>query len=282
MSKSSSFLRMVFVLLLCCSSWACAGKKVDMVQLEYIPPPPPPAVAQPAKAKPPPPKGPPSLALRERVITEDEILKLVEKDPKQTRYAFEEILARINKKDRRYIAEDIKQKRPLKVPVDFDAYRTWSPLPKTLPGGLNPPKLILVVKDIPYTGWYDNGRLKGDSLTCVGKQWGWTESGIYKVLDKAEDKSSNLYNNVYGEPAWMPMALRIYGPVWIHAGDVVGPYCSHGCINLPPDSAEKLFEWARIGYPVIVTDSLGSLNRDLSRLFFPPPKEPFTYGPSTN
>ena len=95
------------------------------------------------------PKGLPTLALKERIITEDEIMKLVDKDPKQTRYTFEDILARINKKGSRYIAEDIKQKRPLKVPVDFDAYRNWSPLPKTLPGGVTPPKLILVVKDIP-------------------------------------------------------------------------------------------------------------------------------------
>ncbi len=147
---------------------------------------------------------------------------------------------------------------------------------------MDPPKLILIVKDIPFTGWYDNGRLKGDSLTCIGKQWGWTESGIYKVLDKAADKYSNLYNNVYGEPAWMPLALRIYGAVWLHAGDVVGPYCSHGCINLPPDSAEKLYDWAKIGIPVIITDTLGSLNRDLSRLYFPPLKEPVGFGPSSN
>ena len=252
-----------------------------MAQLEYAAPKPPPPRAQAPPVKPPPPKGPPSLAIKERVITEDEILKLVDKNPKDTRYTFEEILGRLNKKDRRYIAQDIKQKRPLKVPVDFDAYRTWSPLPTTLPGGAGPPKLIVVVKDIPFTGWYDKGRLVGDSLTCVGKEWEWTESGLYKVLDKAEDKYSNLYNNVYGEPAWMPMALKIYGAVWMHAGDVVGPYCSHGCINLPPDSAEKLYDWATIGTPVIITDTLGSLNRDLSRLYFPPPKEPVIFGPST-
>jgi lipoprotein-anchoring transpeptidase ErfK/SrfK len=253
-----------------------------MAQLEYVAPKPPPPSTQAPSVKPPPPKRPPSLAITERVITEDEIFKLVDNNPKDTRYTFEEILARLNKKDRRYIAQDIKQKRPLKVPIDFDAYRSWSPLPKTLPGGVDPPRLIVIVKDIPFTGWYDKGRLKGDSLTCVGKQWGWTESGIYKVLDKAEDKYSNLYNNVYGEPAWMPMALRIYGAVWLHAGDVVGPYCSHGCINLPPDSAKKLYDWATIGTPVIITDTLSSLNRDLSRLYFPPPKEPVGFGPSTN
>jgi hypothetical protein len=260
---------------------ACATRHVDLAQIEYVAPPPP--LRQPRVAeKPPPPKGPPSLAIKERVITEEEILRLEEKDPKLSPYNCQDILARINKKSRLYIAEDIKHKRPLKVPVDFAAYKNWSPLPKNLPGGVDVPRLILVVKDIPFTGWYENGRMQGDALTCVGKQWGWTESGIYKVLNKALDMYSNLYNNAYGEPAWMPLALRIYGAVWIHAGDVVGPYCSHGCINLPPERAEHLYNWATIGTPVVITDSLSSLNRDLSKLYFPDLKERFIYGPSTN
>lgn len=208
---------------------------------------------------------------------------MVDRDSKLTLYALQEILARINRKARLYIVDDIKKKRPLKVPVDFAAYRTWSPLPKILPGGAEVPRLILVVKDIPFTGWYENGRMRGDSLTCIGKQWKWTESGLYKVLDKSPDKYSNLYQNAYGEPAWMPLALKIYGAVWLHAGDVVGPYCSHGCINLPPESAEKLYNWATIGTPVVITDSLKTMNRDLSRLYLPDRREEqFIYGPASD
>lgn len=266
---------------MCSSVFACTARNVDLAQLEYVVPQPPPINQPKGLEKPLPPKRPPTLAIRERVITEDEIRRLEEKDPKLTLYVCQEILARINKKARLYIAEDIRQKRSLKVPVDFAAYQNWSPLPKTLSGGGELPRLILVVKDIPFTGWYEYGRMKGDSLTCVGKQWGWTESGLYKVLDKAPDKYSNLYSNAYGEPAWMPLALRIYGAVWLHAGDVVGPYCSHGCINLPPEQAEKLYNWANIGNPVIITDSLGSLNRELSRLYLPAEKGHFIYGPST-
>ena len=273
--------RIACTLLMCSSVFACTARNVDLAQLEYVVPQPPPINQPKGLEKPLPPKRPPTLAIRERVITEDEIRRLEEKDPKLTLYVCQEILARINKKARLYIAEDIRQKRSLKVPVDFAAYQNWSPLPKTLSGGGELPRLILVVKDIPFTGWYEYGRMKGDSLTCVGKQWGWTESGLYKVLDKAPDKYSNLYSNAYGEPAWMPLALRIYGAVWLHAGDVVGPYCSHGCINLPPEQAEKLYNWANIGNPVIITDSLGSLNRELSRLYLPAEKGHFIYGPST-
>ena len=222
------------------------------------------------------------MVIRERVISEDEIRRLVDKDSRLTLYTCQEILARLNRKARLYIVEDIKNKRRLKVPVDFAAYRNWSPLPKTLPGGVDAPKLILIVKDIPFTGWYENGRMKGDSLTCIGKQWTWTASGIYKVIDKAPDGYSNLYQNAFGEPAWMPLALKIYGAVWLHAGDVVGPYCSHGCINLPPESAEKLYGWATIGTAVVITDSLSTMNRDLSKLYSPDRKEHFIYGPSSN
>ena len=273
---------MVCVLLLCCCVWACAGRQVDLDQLDYIAPEPPSVREPKAMQKPPPPKGPPSLATRQRVITETELLKLEEKDPRLTYYACQDILARLNKKARMYIAEDIREKRPLIVPIDFAAYKNWSPLPRTLPGGVDVPKIILVVKDIPFTGWYEGGRMKGDSLTCVGKQWGWTESGLYKVLDKSADMYSNLYKNAYGEPAWMPDALRIYGAVWIHAGDVVGPYCSHGCINLSPEQAEKLFNWADLGTPVVVTDSLSSLNRHLGKLYFPEERGHFTQEPSND
>jgi hypothetical protein len=273
--------RIACILMLCGSLCACAARHVDMAQLEYAAPAPPPARAQPAPPKAAPPKGPPSLATRQRVITEDEIRRLGEKDLKLTLYTCQNLLARLNKKDRLYIAEDIKQKRPLIVPLDFAAYLNWSPLPKTLPGRVDIQQIILVVKDIPFTGWYEYGRMKGDSLTCVGKQWQWTQSGVYKVLDKAADKYSNLYDNAYGEPAWMPLALRIYGAVWLHAGDVVGPYCSHGCINLPPDPAERLYDWANIGATVVITDSLNNLNRDMSKLYHPEPKEHFIYGPST-
>lgn len=274
-----SLWRIACHLLVCSMLGACATRHVDLSQIEYIAPQPPPPVKSKGVTKPPPPKGPPSLVVRERVITEEEIRKLVDKDPKLTIYVCQEILSRLNRKARLYIVDDIKKKRPLKVPVDFAAYRNWSPLPKILPGGVDVPKLILVVKDIPFTGWYENGRMKGDALTCVGKQWKWTESGIYKVLDKAPDKHSNLYQDAFGEPAWMPFALRIYSAVWLHAGDVVGPYCSHGCINLPPESAEKLYDWATVGTPVMITDSLSSMSRDLSKLYSPERKERPLYGP---
>jgi lipoprotein-anchoring transpeptidase ErfK/SrfK len=43
----------------------------------------------------------------------------------------------------------------------------------------------------------------------------------------------------------------IHGTYW---HDHFGEQWSHGCVNLPPDKAEKLYEWAPLGTKVIVKD----------------------------
>lgn len=199
-------------------------------------------------------------AWTERVITERELTRICDRDPSLTPLMCYEILGRLNTRARYYIPEDIKAGKRMKVPRDFRAFRNWSPLPKDLRVARNHPKFILIVKDIPFLGWYQKGRMIGDTQICIGKEWGWTRKGLYRVEEKDADHVSASYPNAYGEPAPMPLAMRIYGRVWIHAGDVVGGFCSHGCINLPLTPAEKLFRWADIGTPVLVVDSLKELN----------------------
>jgi len=60
--------------------------------------------------------------------------------------------------------------------------------------------------------------------------------------------------------------IRVYERVWIHAGDVVGGFCSHGCINVPINSAEKLFYWADLKTPVLILDSLDRLEAELKKI----------------
>lgn len=249
-----------------------------MSQLDYTTPSPP--EKPPVRTSTPPPKPRTTLALKTRVVSSDELYRMAEQNPKLGYYDLIDILARINKKDARYIKEDMQEGRPMKVPVDFSSYQRWSPLPSSLPGNVEAPKLILVVKDIPFVAWYENGKMKGDSLTCVGKEWNWTQKGIYKVLEKDPDHYSKSYTNAYGEPAWMPMALRIYGTVWIHAGDVVGPFCSHGCINLPMKRAEVLYGWAELGTPVVICDYSKDIFKDLMALYPTEIREPVIVGPS--
>jgi len=127
------------------------------------------------------------------------------------------------------------------------------------------PRFILIVKDLPHLGWYERGRLVGDTYVCVGKVDDTTREGLYTVKEKDLHHVSRSYPNAFGEPAPMPWALRIYGTVWIHAGDIMSGHCSHGCINLPIFPAMKLFDWATPGTPVLIVDSLGSASSVLAQ-----------------
>jgi hypothetical protein len=200
-----------------------------------------------------------------RVVSEKELLRQRDKDRELTLGRTWEILARINYKATHYITQDVKNGLPMHVPNDFSAYKDWTPLARRLEGLSSVPKFILVVKDIPFLGWYEEGVLVGDSVVCIGKLGTWTRAGLYRVQEKDIDHVSRSYRNAYGMPALMPYGLRIYGLVWIHGGDISSGYCSHGCINLPLRVAEELFAWAERGTLVMVVESLEDLGRILEK-----------------
>ena len=198
-----------------------------------------------------------------RTISNQELEAWAEKDPDLSRRACMEILARLNLKGRIYIQEDIKQRKALKVPNDFLAYLTWTPMPQRIAQVSEQSKFILVIKDIPFLGWYERGSLTGDTHICIGKKPGWTKAGLYRVKEKDVDHVSASYRNAYGSAALMPFAMRIYERVWIHGGDITGGYCSHGCINLPLDTAAELFKWTEQGTMVLIVESLEDLQQVL-------------------
>ena len=200
-----------------------------------------------------------------RSISEAELERLSEKDPDLYPLAAKEILARLNNRAYYHVGEDIRQGRPLKVPRNFSLYKNWTVLPRSIPELAHVSKFILIVKDTPFLGWYEHGRLVRDSHVCIGKEDDWTREGVYKVLNKDRDHVSRSYTNAYGEPAPMPWALRIYEHVWVHAGDIERGNCSHGCINLPWFAAIELFNWADQGTAVMIVDSAQGLNSALAR-----------------
>ncbi len=239
---------------------------------EYYPPPPaPPSSPSPStdgslkhlqkESRP----APASRAWTYRAITEKELIGLSKKDPELTTVRAYDILANLNARARYYVREDVANRRPLKVPNNFSAYKNWSPLPRYIPDLTQVQKFILITKDTPYLAWYEYGRMKGDTFVCIGREEGWTEEGFYKVLTKDADHVSKSYPNAYGEPAPMPWALRIYDHVWIHLGDITGGNCSHGCINLPLGKAEQLYQWADYDTIVVVVDTLPRLQGILKK-----------------
>ncbi len=248
--------------ILCSVFWSCGTRDS---QIRKTPPQSPVFRAEEKKAPPP----VTDWGLTERLVTEEELLSQQEIDPDLNLTACWEILSRLNIKGHFHISDDMKMGKPLKVPNDFRAFKNWSPLPPVIAAVSGIPKFILITKDIPFMGWYENGKLKGDTYISVGKKWDWTEPGLYKVLNKEPDYYSKSYPNEFGRPAWMPWSMRIYGGVFIHGGDIPGGYCSRGCIYVPMGLAEDFYRWTDLGTAVLVLDALGDLDRavaDRSRL----------------
>jgi lipoprotein-anchoring transpeptidase ErfK/SrfK len=76
-----------------------------------------------------------------------------------------------------------------------------------------------------------------------------TPAGIFAVIEKDEDHHSSLYDD-----AWMPNMQRItWNGIALHGGPLPGHAASHGCVRMPYDFAEKLFDKTRIGMRVIIS-----------------------------
>jgi L,D-transpeptidase-like protein len=75
-----------------------------------------------------------------------------------------------------------------------------------------------------------------------------TPAGIFSVIEKDAEHYSNLYDD-----AFMPHMQRItWSGIALHGGALPGYPASHGCIRLPFDFAERLFDETKLGLRVIV------------------------------
>jgi hypothetical protein len=76
-----------------------------------------------------------------------------------------------------------------------------------------------------------------------------TPAGIFAIIEKDKDHHSSLYDD-----ASMPNMQRItWNGVALHGGPLPGYAASHGCVRMPHDFAEKLFDKTRIGMRVIIS-----------------------------
>jgi hypothetical protein len=78
-----------------------------------------------------------------------------------------------------------------------------------------------------------------------------TPAGIFSVIQKVEEHYSNLYDD-----AFMPHMQRItWSGIALHGGVLPGHAASHGCVRMPYDFAERLFDATAMGMRVIVAPS---------------------------
>ncbi len=76
-----------------------------------------------------------------------------------------------------------------------------------------------------------------------------TPAGVFAVVEKEKDHHSSLYDD-----AWMPNMQRItWSGIALHGGPLPGYAASHGCVRMPYDFAEKLFDTTHIGMRVIIS-----------------------------
>ena len=75
-----------------------------------------------------------------------------------------------------------------------------------------------------------------------------TPAGIFSVIQKDADHHSNLYDD-----ASMPHMQRLtWSGIALHGGPLPGYPASHGCVRMPFDFAEHLFDMTQMGLRVIV------------------------------
>jgi hypothetical protein len=87
----------------------------------------------------------------------------------------------------------------------------------------------------------------GSAVILYGTDGKPTPTGVFPILAKAEQHSSNLYD------AEMPYMLRLTNDgVAIHASNVRFGAATHGCIGVPIEFARLLFAQVKRGDPVAI------------------------------
>src|SRR3954449_7593862 len=76
-----------------------------------------------------------------------------------------------------------------------------------------------------------------------------TPAGVFAIVEKDKDHHSTMYDD-----AWMPNMQRItWNGIALHGGPLPGYAASHGCVRMPYDFAEGLFDKTQIGMRVIIS-----------------------------
>ena len=112
------------------------------------------------------------------------------------------------------------------------------------------PVVITVDLDAQVLSIFRGGYEIGAAAILYGRDDKPTPLGAFPITQKKAKHVSNLY----GAP--MPYMMRMTNDgISIHGSDSVAPgYATHGCVAVPVAFARKLFEAAKLGDLVIVTD----------------------------
>jgi lipoprotein-anchoring transpeptidase ErfK/SrfK len=117
---------------------------------------------------------------------------------------------------------------------------------KGVPAG---PLIITVDLKAQTLSVFRDGYEIGAAVIAYGADGMPTPLGVFPILQKDADHWSNLYD------APMPYTLRLTNDgVAIHGSQVARDKATHGCIGVPTAFAKLLFQQAKLGDRVIVTN----------------------------
>jgi lipoprotein-anchoring transpeptidase ErfK/SrfK len=124
-------------------------------------------------------------------------------------------------------------------------------------------KKIIVDRSEQQLYAYDNQVLFMQATTSTGLELTPTPRGNFFIFRKTPTRYMQgplpyLKDQQYYDLPGVPWTLyfteggaAIHGTYW-HKG--FGAQQSHGCVNLPPDIAKTLYQWATLGTSVVVRD----------------------------
>jgi hypothetical protein len=106
---------------------------------------------------------------------------------------------------------------------------------------------IVSLRDQQITVYDANGWIMRAPVSS-GQKGRETPAGVFSILQKEAEHYSNIYDDAY-----MPHMQRLtWSGIALHGGALPGYPTSHGCIRVPYDFAERLFDATRLGMRVIV------------------------------
>jgi L,D-transpeptidase catalytic domain len=127
--------------------------------------------------------------------------------------------------------------------------RPAPPTEATAPRDAGEPIMAIVSIKTQQVTFYDADGWILRAPVSTGTSGRETPAGVFAVLEKDKDHHSSLYDD-----ASMPNMQRItWNGIALHGGPLPGHAASHGCVRMPYDFAEKLFDSTWIGMRVIIS-----------------------------
>ncbi|KLE32370.1 hypothetical protein AAW00_13040 [Aurantiacibacter luteus] len=137
------------------------------------------------------------------------------------------------------------------LPIDGPIrYGEWHWDDENVPPG---PLVMTVDLQARVLSVFRGGYEIGAAAVLIGSPDHPTPTGVFPILTKERHNVSEQYNN-----APMPWTMRLtWDGVAIHGGSTVERgYASHGCIGTPDAFVSKIYEIAKVGDVVIITDGV--------------------------